>query len=63
MGNYKIPWGGDIITHINQTKVTTMEDLAQQIETRKSGDKVTISYIRNKRDNSVAVKLTLRPKS
>ena len=63
VGNYKVPWGGDIITHINQTKVTTMEDLAQQIETRKSGDKVTISYIRNKRDNSVAVKLTLRPKS
>ncbi len=63
VGNYKVPWGGDIITHINEKKVTSMEDLAQQIETRKSGDKVTISYIRNKRDNSVAVKLTLRPKS
>ena len=63
VGNYKVPWGGDIITHVNEKKVTSMEDLAQQIETRKSGDKVTISYIRNKRDNSVAVKLTLRPKS
>ena len=61
VGRYRVPWGGDIITHVNETPVTTLEDLAQQIETRKAGDKVIISYIRNERDHSVTVKLILRP--
>ena len=61
VGRYSIPWGGDIITHVNETPVTTLEDLAQQIETRKAGDNVIISYIRNERDHSVTIKLTLRP--
>ena len=63
VGRYKVPWGGDIITHINGSPVFTMEDLAQQIETRKSGDEVTISYIRKESVNSVIVKLVLRPRS
>ena len=63
VGRYKVPWGGDIITHINGSPVITMEDLAQQIETRKSGDEVTISYIRKESVDSVIVKLVLRPRS
>ena len=63
VGRYKVPWGGDIITHINGSPVFTMEDLAQQIETRKSGDEVTINYIRKKSLHSVTVKLVLRPRS
>ena len=63
VGRYKVPWGGDIITHINGYPVFTMEDLAQQIETRKSGDEVTISYIRKESVDSVIVKLVLRPRS
>ena len=63
VGRYKVPWGGDIITHINGSPVFTMEDLAQQIETRKSGDEVTISYIRKDSVDSVIVKLVLRPRS
>ena len=63
VGRYKVPWGGDIITHINGSPVFTMEDLAQQIETRKSGDEVTISYIRKESVDSVIVKLVLRPRS
>ena len=61
VGRYRVPWGGDIITHVNETPVITLEDLAKQIETRKAGDKVIISYIRNERDHSVTVKLILRP--
>ena len=61
VGGYQVPWGGDIITHVNEYPITTLEDLAQQIETRKAGDKVIISYIRNERDHSVTVKLILRP--
>ena len=63
VGRYNIPWGGDIITHINSTPVSTMEDLALQIETRKSGDEVKVQYIRHKKVHSVVVKLILRPRS
>jgi len=63
VGRYQIPWGGDIITHINEIPVSTMEDLAQQIETRKSGDEVNLRYIRRKRIHSVVVELVLRPRS
>jgi len=63
VGRYNIPWGGDIITHINSTPVSTLEDLAQQIETRKSGDEVTVRYIRKNNTNSTVVKLFLRPRS
>ena len=63
VGRYKVPWGGDIITHINGSPIFTMEDLAQQIETRKSGDEVTISFIRKESVDSVIVKLVLRPRS
>ena len=62
VGNYKIPWGGDIITHINQTKVKTMEDLAQQIETRRSGDLINIKLIRDESVLSIKVELFLRPR-
>jgi hypothetical protein len=40
-----------------------MEDLAQQIETRKSGEEVTVRYIRTERVHSVIVELLLRPRS
>lgn len=63
VGNYNVPWGGDIITHINETKVATMEDLAQQIETRRSGDIINIKFIRNDSVLSVKVELVLRPRS
>ena len=63
VGRYKVPWGGDIITHINETPVFTMEDLAQQIETRKSGEEVTVRYIRQESVHSVIVELLLRPRS
>ena len=63
VGRYQVPWGGDIITHINKIPITAMEDLAQQIETRKAGEEITIHYIRNDRVLSVTVELVLRPRS
>ena len=63
VGRYQIPWGGDIITHINDTPVATMEDLAQQIETRKSGEEIAVRYIRQESKHSVIVELLLRPRS
>ena len=63
VGRYQIPWGGDIITHINDTPVATMEDLAQQIETKKTGEVITVRYIRQESKHSVIVELLLRPRS
>ena len=63
VGRYQVPWGGDIITHINDIPVSTMEDLALQIETRKSGDEVNLRYIRFKKVHTVVVELVLRPRS
>jgi len=40
-----------------------MEDLAQQIETRKSGEEVTVRFIRKEKVYSVVVELILRPRS
>ena len=39
-----------------------MEDLAQQIETRKSGDVIDIKFIRDERVLSIKVELFLRPR-
>jgi S1-C subfamily serine protease len=63
VGRYKVPWGGDIITHINETPVASMEDLAEEIETRKSGEEVTVRFIRQDKIHSVVVELVLRPRS
>ena len=63
VGRYNVPWGGDIITHISETPVASMEDLAEQIETRKSGEEVTVRFIRQDKILSVVVELVLRPRS
>ena len=63
VGRYQVPWGGDILTHVNQQPVRTMEELAAQIETRKAGEVVTLDYIRDNRKESVKATLVLRPRS
>ena len=63
VGRYQVPWGGDILTHVNQQPVRTMEELAAQIETRKAGEVITLDYIRDNRKESVKATLVLRPRS
>ncbi len=62
VGQYRVPWGGDIITHVNDIPMRTMEELASQIETRKAGDTVAMRIIRDDRRLSVEVELTMRPR-
>ena len=62
VGRYRVPWGGDIITHVNDTPVINLEELATQIETRKPGETVTLRYIRDNREYSTEVTLSLRPR-
>jgi S1-C subfamily serine protease len=61
VGRYRVPWGGDIITHINDAPVTSLEQLAQQIENRSPGDTVRVTYIRERRTYRAEVQLTQKP--
>ncbi|MBF0288868.1 MAG: trypsin-like peptidase domain-containing protein [SAR324 cluster bacterium] len=62
VGNYRIPWGGDIITSIDGTPVRGFEELADKIESYAPGDTITVRYIRNDRPHSISVKLQQRPR-
>ncbi len=62
VGNYRIPWGGDIITSIDGSPVRSFEELADKIESYSPGDSITVRYIRNDRSRSVSVKLQQRPR-
>ena len=48
---------GDIITKIDNISVNKMSELKSYIYTKKPGDEVNISFLRNKREYSVKIKL------
>ncbi|MBF0280098.1 MAG: trypsin-like peptidase domain-containing protein [SAR324 cluster bacterium] len=62
IGNYRVPWGGDIITAIEDKPVHNFEELADIIESYQPGERVNIHFIRNDRKQSVLVRLEERPK-
>ena len=62
VGRFQVPWGGDIITHVDRVPVTSLETLAEQIETRKPGTTVVLRIIRDERVREVTVTLKARPK-
>ena len=49
---------GDVITAVDAVKVTKMAELQEELIKHKPGDKVTITYVRNKKSNKKT--LTLR---
>ena len=49
---------GDVITGVDAVKVTKMAELQEELIKHKPGDKVTITYVRNKKSNKKT--LTLR---
>jgi len=53
--------GGDIITKIDGKSVESMEDLRSEIQKRKVGDTVEITYIRNGQEYTVKIKLEAMP--
>jgi putative serine protease PepD len=53
--------GGDIITKIDGKSVESMEDLRSEIQKRKVGDTVEITYIRNGKEYNVKIKLEAMP--
>jgi len=55
--------GGDIITAINNTKLTSMEQLTAIITGHKPGDVVTLTIVRDTQTKSLKVTLAARPAS
>lgn len=52
---------GDIVTKINGVKVTTGPEMVEQVTRYKPGDKVTVTYLRDGKENNV--NLTLKNKA
>ncbi len=59
LGFRRIPVGGDIITQVGSTAVTTMTDVLDAIADKKVGDTVPFHIIRGKVKKTVNVKLAL----
>ncbi len=53
--------GGDIITKIDGKPVETMEELRAEVQKRKVGDWVTLTYIRDGREYNVKLQLSAAP--
>ena len=52
---------GDIVTKINDVKVTTGPEMVEQVTRYKPGDKVSLTYLRDGKENTVS--LTLKNKA
>lgn len=48
---------GDIITEVDKTKIETPDDLSAVIKDKNPGDKITISYLRNNKQQSTVAEL------
>jgi S1-C subfamily serine protease len=55
--------GGDIITEANGKKMTSMEDLIEQIQDSKPGDKLELKVLHDGNEKSVDVTLGTQPKN
>ncbi|MCW3081447.1 MAG: HtrA protease/chaperone protein [Segetibacter sp.] len=52
---------GDIVTKINEVKVTTGPEMVEQVTRYKPGDKITVTYLRDGKENTAT--LTLKNRS
>ena len=50
---------GDIITKIDGNSISSYSDLSAAIGSKRPGDKVTVSYVRNGKENTSTVTLKL----
>lgn len=49
---------GDVITKIDDTKIEDPDDLSAAIKTHKPGDKVAVTYLRDKKEQKASAELT-----
>jgi S1-C subfamily serine protease len=57
LGNTPIYLGGDLIIAIDGRQVTSAQDLSQIMDEHKTGDIVTVTFMRGRRKMSVQVRL------
>jgi S1-C subfamily serine protease len=57
LGNTPIYLGGDLIIGIDGRQVTTAQDLSQIMDEHKTGDKVTVTFLRGQRKMSAQLTL------
>lgn len=62
VGNYQVPWGGDIITHIDGKPVPTIEALSDVVESYNPGVLITLKIVRDGKPKEIKVQLTQRPR-
>lgn len=62
IGNFLHPLGGDIIIQVNQTEISTADDLIRYIRERKIGEVITLKIIRDGKTRDIKVTLQERPK-
>jgi len=53
--------GGDVITALDGTKITSAADLQRAIDAKSPGDTVSVTYFRGGKTHTVQIKLTSRP--
>jgi S1-C subfamily serine protease len=63
VGYRPVPYGGDVLYQIDKTPVSTLRDIIDYIADKKTGESVTIYYVRGKAKKTVTVKLALPPSS
>jgi S1-C subfamily serine protease len=58
-----VPVGGDIIVRINDTPVSTFQDLTVYLETKtRSGETVTVTVVRDGKEQTIRVRLGTQPR-
>ena len=55
------PTGGDVITSVDGTKVTSAAELQSAVDGKRPGDTISINYFRAGQSHTVQVKLATRP--
>lgn len=63
VGNYRIPWGGDIILAIDGESIRSVEELADKVESYQPGDEVEVRFVRKEQIQTARVRLAQRPRS
>ncbi|MBV9788658.1 MAG: trypsin-like peptidase domain-containing protein [Chloroflexi bacterium] len=59
--NERIPSGGDVITAVDGNAVTNVDELTEQLASKKPGDTVTLSVVRNNQEQQIDVTLQAWP--
>ncbi len=60
-GRTVIYLGGDIITAVDGTEVSSIANLYEALEDKRPGDVVTVEYVRNRRQMETDIRLSERP--